>query len=522
MMLPFGQIQFDSLLTGVGQPKSGAGLSGQPDANGVTFESLMSLFGMGQPLPQVRANTQAVIDLEVISPDQLGETRQLPLQGHESELTTPQFLSAEVGPSIWPEPFAGEPGKPMRMIHRAAVAMAEPRLPFAIPAAQTWMVTMSHQQQVELKPGKYQVLKSQVTDGMLSLEVVPKDKLAEPIKITIPLDLLQNEAPTDAPRVVRPEAAIHAAARRIPLESTTSAMSALGSLIEKVNLRELQVTKDQTAPFAMTADESMAMRLIGEQVGQKVVLAAKLDRSQFRAVGTTKTSMPVAALDSKSGSTPISQPAFAGEAIFEPRVMPRSARQVAFAAHTDLANDDLAAVKTLLAIPSEKPAGTNQLESLLADSKATTQPLHESKPEPISVKITMPQELPSLKPDGKSVMLRIEPDHLGPAKLYLTMRHETLTAKVTVETIQAKAAVEASLDQLTDQLARAGVKVDHIDVGVRNGGADNQFFHRQAEWFRSARPNVARLLEEPLSEIIPQVIPSRPMYVGASGVNLFA
>lgn len=521
MMLPFGQIQLDGLLTGVGQPKQGAGPSAQPTADGMTFESLLSLFGMGQPVQTATEAFDGLLPVGSISIEAERDSQKRLPNPADAVAAMPLTLTFESAQDLIQNSPAVKDPTPSAAFSSAVTR--DGSSPLTMPVAQPWVVTMLHQQQVELQPGNYQVLKSNISDGQLFLEVAPRDKLAEPIKISIPADLLQSETPAATPKIVRTDVALQSAAKRIALEPTIGATPALESLIEKVNLRELQVSKSPSSPFAMTSDEPVALRLIGEQVGQRFVLTAKLDRTQLKATETTKSSVPMAAITNKTGFTPISQPAFAGEAVFEPRQIPRSARQVAFASQVSATTEDSAAIKELLAMPTDKPFASEQFESMLNGSKGNVVPSSiDLKAEHATARITLPQEMPSLKPDGKSVMLRIEPEHLGPAKLHLTMHHDILTAKVTVETAQAKAAVEASLDQLTDQLARAGVKVDYIDVGVRNGGAENQFLHRQAEWFRSAKPNMARLIEEPLSEIIPQVIPVRPMYVGASGVNLFA
>ena len=140
--------------------------------------------------------------------------------------------------------------------------------------------------------------------------------------------------------------------------------------------------------------------------------------------------------------------------------------------------------------------------------------------------MTLQQEMPTLSHlEGRSLMIKLEPEYLGSARLHLTMRQDTLSARLMVETPQAKAAVESSLSQLTDQLARVGIKVDYIDVGVRGGGAQNQFFHKQSNWFRAQNPRIALSREiEAVSRDLSAAPLARPIpgYVAADRVNIYA
>ncbi len=129
-----------------------------------------------------------------------------------------------------------------------------------------------------------------------------------------------------------------------------------------------------------------------------------------------------------------------------------------------------------------------------------------------------------LRPNGESILLRIEPDHLGPARLHLTMRGQMLSARVVVETVQAGAAVEGSLDQLTEQLLRAGISVDHIEVMVDGGEQGNQFFDRNPVWHRARYPGRLNDKTLNLEQVSPSpVIVRQPVeYVNRYGVNLLA
>jgi flagellar hook-length control protein FliK len=140
-------------------------------------------------------------------------------------------------------------------------------------------------------------------------------------------------------------------------------------------------------------------------------------------------------------------------------------------------------------------------------------------------------EMMKLRTTGQTVRLRLEPDSLGPARLTLHMQGDTMKAHVVVESQQARAAVESSLQELAQQLNRANIKVDHISVEVASDGTDQQWqFDRRPNWH--ARPqggSYANLNAEGEDDetidnptILAQADASRGYGVGAGGVNLLA
>jgi flagellar hook-length control protein FliK len=142
------------------------------------------------------------------------------------------------------------------------------------------------------------------------------------------------------------------------------------------------------------------------------------------------------------------------------------------------------------------------------------------------VRFSLPDNITSaLKTNVRSVMISIEPDNLGPAKLHLAMHNDALTARLTVESVHAKAAVESSLDQLTDQLARAGVKVHHVEVSVSGGDVGSNMFERRPIWNAKPRPStqsIDRLFDLSTESPTPPSSYRSPGYVRADSVNVFA
>jgi uncharacterized protein YifN (PemK superfamily) len=89
----------------------------------------------------------------------------------------------------------------------------------------------------------------------------------------------------------------------------------------------------------------------------------------------------------------------------------------------------------------------------------------------------------------------------------------------------AKLAVERSLDQLTDQLSRAGIDVDRIEVMLNDNPARDQFFDRRPAWAHARRMQAVKddsgLESDALVTRSSALLPPR-QYVGADGVNLLA
>jgi len=92
--------------------------------------------------------------------------------------------------------------------------------------------------------------------------------------------------------------------------------------------------------------------------------------------------------------------------------------------------------------------------------------------------------------------------------------------------VQAKVAVEKSLDHLIEQLSKADIEVDHIEVTTAGKNGREELFERRPLWHH--RPNRTEniSLNNPLS--FQQQTDSRAMtnrsgwYVGVDGVNLLA
>jgi flagellar hook-length control protein FliK len=173
---------------------------------------------------------------------------------------------------------------------------------------------------------------------------------------------------------------------------------------------------------------------------------------------------------------------------------------------------------------------SSKLQSLAGAGEITGQPqaLTNQRPtvEATTIKLSVPEaDLQQLRPNGSTVNIRIEPEHLGPARLSLNLNHHGLTARVTVDSMAARTVVEHSLDQLTDQLSRAGVQVDRIEVALAGGDARERFFDRRPLWSQDKNSQNSYAEDELEIEQVtpaPTLRPAALTGINAGRVNLWA
>ncbi len=86
------------------------------------------------------------------------------------------------------------------------------------------------------------------------------------------------------------------------------------------------------------------------------------------------------------------------------------------------------------------------------------------------------------------ISMRLEPDHLGQMRVRLTLDgNHSLTARIQVETQEARSLIEGSLYRLKESLAEQGLKVEKFSVDVRQDGNQEQRqafteTRREGEW----------------------------------------
>ena len=99
------------------------------------------------------------------------------------------------------------------------------------------------------------------------------------------------------------------------------------------------------------------------------------------------------------------------------------------------------------------------------------------------------------------ISMRLQPDNLGMMRVRLSLDNQhVLSARIQVETHEARSIVESSLHQLKDSLAQQGLKVEKLDVDVRQdqhqdqnpyqtaAGKDGGYNSRARNGFASGQP----------------------------------
>ena len=517
MSIKAGNILNDLLSGQASSSKSGqvgSGINGLPDG-ATPFDQLMNLFGMVSLPTGIGSATDPSLSQfsELLGDKNKADGGSTPLAGTLLPNVMwgggfmplcPTKQTPGMAPGTSPDPTTLPSITPQSTSVKTGDTMLVPK---EAVTTNPKLMALLNQTPVSVPQGKFAVVASKVTDGKLELEVASPKTSDQTIKITIPTALL-HESATVAPSV----------AARIPLIEGNAGTSNFEQLLAHANVKEIEISTSAVAESILPS-APQTITIVAESNGRPVMLTGKMNKSQMTA--TTSRNTKDSALSAlKSGSTPVA-------ASDETNVVsPIEAKNPT----ASLANDSLTTrsfadfVQTLdsSAVKNDNfgralPTGLERTEAPAQGVAVPVRPM---------VRMSIQDDLPRLsKLTGRTLTIKIEPEYLGPARLHLTMRQDTLSARLTVDSPQAKAAVESSLTQLTDQLSKAGIKVDYIDVGVRGGGAENQSFHRQSDWFRQQQPRHIPLAE--ISELTAETIPSlmsasRTSYLGNDRVNIFA
>jgi flagellar hook-length control protein FliK len=378
----------------------------------------------------------------------------------------------------------------------------------------------------QLESAVYKVLDARIEGGNLELTVAGDSATGAPVRISVPAELLRQPQQIEMPKSAGVEKAELRLAEQMPVLPTWdgSAQTSLqvDELLSRLNLKALEIRLEPTTSETAAAPSKVAVNLVAEMGGQQLILKNKLDSQKIDIKKTDNsrgTAQPQPGQSSLAGGKALTgvTPTHI-ESQLSSRTVAVPSKNISAAVPFDLVGR--------LAGGTGKP-GSQQ--AAVAGDFALPQSDTQAKTPDLGlpqVRLYLPEQFqPQLRSANQTLMLKIEPESLGPAKLNLVMRQDVLTARVTVETPLAKAAVEGSLDQLTQQLARAGVQVQRIDVALDGGGMRNQFFDRRPEWSSHQGQTSARNARESESEqVTSSTVFSWPVneYLRIDGVNLLA
>ena len=150
--------------------------------------------------------------------------------------------------------------------------------------------------------------------------------------------------------------------------------------------------------------------------------------------------------------------------------------------------------------------------------------LPETKIATAPVKFVLPAEINGKNiRNNHTVMIRMEPDHLGPVRMTISTYNDVLTARLVVDSPVAKAAVESNLNNLLEQLNRQGIKVDTFEVSVNGGEVGHEAKENRFAGSAGIERQYQKSYEK--SNAIDEVVAQRAqehLYIEANGVNCFA
>ncbi len=407
---------------------------------------------------------------------------------------------------------------------------------------------------IDLPLGRYDVVSSQVTDGSLQLQIVSDADPTRQIKLSISLDALQG---------IGAEKSAVTGSEKLDL-GVTNTQSTFAKLVAKLNTQSIEISRSMNSNAAQSSTSTgLTVSLFDGTTSSEILLRTQLRPVDLRAtVSNTRNDQqskstdltlmsdesteavvkPMVSRTIENDGTSNAQSKVGRAAVADqesPFVTPFD--QTGASEHKKDAADtfrgkvdvSLDQVKRLL----EKDSTDGKSASRLTNDKTDTIfGLHKTtidstdipgKKDAPQVKFVLPEDVKTaLKPAGREITLRIEPEHLGPAKLSLSINNDELSARLVVNTTSAKNTLEGSLDKLLTQLAKADIKVQQIQVMVSGEAPQHHLFERRPEWsrngrFRNGQPEGENAIEENIMQVTHSPA-ARGGYVGQGRVNLLA
>jgi hypothetical protein len=393
----------------------------------------------------------------------------------------------------------------------AITASSEPRLPFIDLAAARLNINSSPAVEADsLTSGTYDVLDANIEGGRLELLIAPQGETGDPVRVSLPLSVLADAMSEQMSKGASSTQTF------VNLATDNKSLN-LDTLFRSLNLKTLEINETAVPSKSDAASKPLELMLIGENQAARLAITARIKRQDLFVKSDGDFSENRASLNTDAVIP--SDNSTTGEAFSEqqPDDFQTLLKKPLSDASRLLAKNSLSDVR---------PFSLDALTSLdgadkLSPRTGSVQNAVTATP----VKLTLPDTITkSFFSQGQTIMIRIEPEHLGPARLNLTVHDQMLTARVTVDTPTAKLTVEGSLQQLTDQLSKSGIQVDRIDVVLSDNGAAYQFHDHRPLWSQARRMRHlkdAAGIDSDISTVPITMMPPR-QYLGTQGVNLLA
>lgn len=390
------------------------------------------------------------------------------------------------------------------------------------PLPKSSLNNLTYREAIDIEPGKYEVLSQTIENSTITLSVKNPQSKDAPIKLSLPVELFEAEMVIPTDRV----------AKRTVLDSGLNRGLQLQTLFDKLNLKEIEVR-----PLVNSAGGS-SEKIIAEPEGK--ILDIKLIAQDSEKIMPVL--RPVTPKELKVSRGRARSEAAGGKEKSE-RILPLDSNQRINLRARPVAksgvSEKVAGLTVRPAIQQQLIEAFSQIvkgDTVLEQQRSSFDPIvvdrtqadvlvNELKSESRPVQMVLPKNLKTmLKPNGNSVTIKIEPEHLGPARISLSMQNNVLKARIMVDTVHIRSVVEASVDHLIDQLSKADIKVDQIEVSLSGNSFKDDFggrrnFHRSSKSGQLPPNKIAAL--EMTAPASPAHI-SATQYVGSQGVNILA
>ena len=361
------------------------------------------------------------------------------------------------------------------------------------------------QQNVELENGKFKVLSQDVVDSKLNLTIENSD--GKQINITLPLDALQNiDGKSINGRVQLQDAQLN---------------KDFENLIEKVNIKEIEIKTTETK-ITESNLKPVEITIQAEQNSAVISLKASLQKNQIKLTeqNAEQVHSKAAFLD-ESGT-------WDNEALVETKSADKVSDAVSFGSTKQMFKS-IDRLNPQINLKDNAPIMGSTDKSNAVNWNLQTDAIessNEQKENIQQVRMQLPENIKSvLQPNKQAIVIKMNPENLGPAKLSLSMNGDKLHAKLIVTSENAKHILESSMSRLVDQLHKAQILVDKIDISLDEHMNHQQQFSRQPHWQRkmSHRNIHADAIEQTdLEQSVPQPARVSATPLGFGSVNYLA
>ncbi len=361
--------------------------------------------------------------------------------------------------SVLPQLFSQEMNQP-GLETQGNAKQFDALIPQNMPLLQNNIKDMILQEGKELENGQFKVLSKEIVDSKLSLTIEGTN--GKQLSISLPVESLQNSNGNSM-------------LERVTVQDSYYRKE-LESLIEKVDIKQIEIKAVDTK-LSQTALKPVEISIVGEQNAAVVTFKASLKKNQIKinSAQSTASNQKAAVLDDSG--------VFDDQAVVNRNGSQKLIEKVTLNSNQQLGNSTQKVNQELQLKNMSTNQSIERTDTSLYNYKTDIIENGSAKETMQTVRMQLPENIKSvLQPNSQAVVIKMNPEHLGPAKLSLSFSGGKLRAQLMVTSLNAKQVLDGSLDRLVDQLQKADIIVDKINVTLDgNQNQDKQFSHQQ-QW----------------------------------------